>query len=361
MQITVIDVSQWQGIINWEAVKSHIGGAILRMGFGSDQVNQDDAQWERNVSECTRLGIPWGAYIYSYANTPQKVQSEIQHTLRLLKGKKPQLPVYFDAEDVSIRAYCHASFPAWDAAVKAAGYKTGLYSGYYFRRDCMPAVNPDTWWLAWYNGTNGTKKPLTGNWIYDAWQFKSDGIFPGISGRVDTNYFYRDFSGSAPVPKPAPVPSAGCSPRLDLEIQCLNRGRSGKKVGGGELCMYDDAITGLSIGVTGGWVEYRVHKKGGGWFSRITKCDWATPDSYAGDLKSMIDGVQIYFHTDPKLTGGRYYRCKYSVKTQHHGWLPDVYDTNWESGDGSHTAGIFGDPIIGIRAEYSFLWLKQPH
>jgi GH25 family lysozyme M1 (1,4-beta-N-acetylmuramidase) len=351
MSKLIIDVSQWQGVINWDAVKPHIDGAILRMGFGSDQVNQDDMQWERNVSECVRLGIPWGAYIYSYANTPQKAQSEIQHTLRLLKGKKPQLPVYFDAEDVSIRAYCHASFPEWDAAVKAAGYKTGLYSGYYFRRECMPAVNPDTWWLAWYNGTNGTKKPLTGNWIYDAWQFKSDGIFPGISGRVDTNYFYRDFSDSAPISKPAPVPAASSSPRLDLEIQCLNRGRSGKKVGGGELCMYDDAITGLSIGVTGGWVEYRVHKMGGGWFSRITKCDWGTPDAYAGDLHSMIDGVQIYFHTDPKLTGGKYYRAKYQVKTQHHGWLGEIYDTDFASGDGNTTAGIFGDPIIGIRAK----------
>lgn len=349
MQITVIDVSQWQGMINWEAVKPHIGGAILRMGFGSDQVNQDDMQWERNVRECTRLGIPWGAYLYSYANTPQKAQSEIRHTLRLLKGKKPQFPVYFDAEDVSIRAYCHASFPAWDVAVKEAGYKTGLYSGYYFRRDCMPAVNPDTWWLAWYNGSNGTKKPSTGNWVYDAWQFKSDGSFPGISGRVDTNYFYRDFSGS--VPKPAPVPASSSSPRLDLEIQCLHRGRSGKKYGNKEACLFDDAVTGVSIGVTGGSVEYRVHKMGSNWLGKIHKCDWATPDAYAGDLRSMIDGLQIYFKTDPAQTGGKYYRCKYSVKTQKHGWLPDVYDTNWESGDGSHTAGIFGDPIIGIRAE----------
>lgn len=351
MQITVIDVSQWQGVINWDKVKPHINGAILRMGFGSDQVNQDDMQWERNVRECTRLEIPWGAYLYSYANTPQKAQSEIQHTLRLLKGKKPQLPVYFDAEDVSIRAYCHASFPAWDAAVKAAGYKTGLYSGYYFRRDCMPAVNPDTWWLAWYNGTNGTKKPSTGSWAYDAWQFKSDGFFPGISGRVDTNYFYKDFSGSAPVLKPDQVPVVSSSPRLDLEIQCLHRGRSGKKYGNKEAAMFDDAVTGVSIGVTGGSIEYRVHKMGGNWFDKVHKCDWATPDAYAGDLRSMIDGLQIYFSTDPSQTGGKYYRCKYSVKTQKRGWLPSVYDTNWESNDGPNTAGVFGDPIIGIRAE----------
>lgn len=140
-------------------------------------------------------------------------------------------------------------------------------------------------------------------------------------------------------------------PRIDLEIHCLNRGRSGKKVGGGEICMADDAVVGLSIGASCGWIEYRVHVIGKGWYSRIHKCDWATPDAYAGDLKRVIDAVQIYFHTDTKLTGGKYYAARYQVKTQKHGWLPAVEDTNWESGDGDHTAGILGDPVIGIRAE----------
>lgn len=140
-------------------------------------------------------------------------------------------------------------------------------------------------------------------------------------------------------------------PRIDLEIHCLNMGRSGKKVGGGEICMSDDAVVGLSIGASCGWIEYRVHVIGQGWYSRIHKCDWATPDAYAGDLKRVIDAVQIYFHTDTKLTGGKYYAARYQVKTQKHGWLPAVEDTNWESGDGDHTAGIFGDPVIGIRVE----------
>lgn len=140
-------------------------------------------------------------------------------------------------------------------------------------------------------------------------------------------------------------------PRIDLEVQCLNRGRSGKKVGGGEICMANDAIVGLSIGATLGGIEYRVHKLGGGWYNKITKCDWGSSDAYAGDLHSVIDGVQIYFKTDTSKTGGKYYRVKYQVKTQHHGWLGEIFDTNWEANDGNHTAGIFGDPIIGIRAK----------
>lgn len=345
----IIDVSQWQGQINWNLVKSQIDGAIIRCGFGSDQTNQDDAQFRRNIAECERLRIPYGVYFYSYADNAAKTQSEIQHTLRLLKEcKKLSYPVYFDAEDTTIRSYVHASFPEWDKAIKAAGYRTGLYSGYYFRRECMPAVNPDTWWLAWYNGSNGTRKPNTGNWTYDAWQFTSSKQFNGIIGNVDASYFYKDLSQGS-TEKTAQTTVA--APRLDLEVQTLHRGRSGKKYGNKEVCLADDAITGVSIGTTCGTVEYRVHKLNGNWFSKITKCDWATPDAYAGDLRSMIDGLQIYFYTDPSQTGGRYYKVKYQVKTAHHGWLGTIYDTNWESGDGNNTAGIFGDPIIGIRAE----------
>ena len=114
--------------------------------------------------------------------------------------------------------------------------------------------------------------------------------------------------------------------------------------------MADDSIVGLSIGATLGGIKYRVHRLGGGWFSQITKCDWATPDAYAGDLHSQIDGVQIYYKTDATKTGGKYYRAKYQVKTEKRGWLGEIYDTNWESGCGSHTAGVFGDPIVGIYA-----------
>ena len=82
-----IDVSKHQGKINWAKVKAAgIDFAIIRCGYGSDQKDQDDAYWQYNVSECERLGIPYGVYLYSYANTTAKARSEAQHTLRLLKG-----------------------------------------------------------------------------------------------------------------------------------------------------------------------------------------------------------------------------------------------------------------------------------
>ena len=62
-----IDVSQYQGLINWEVVKNHIDFAIIRCGYGQDIIGQDDELFKRNADECTRLNIPFGVYLYSYA------------------------------------------------------------------------------------------------------------------------------------------------------------------------------------------------------------------------------------------------------------------------------------------------------
>lgn len=62
-----IDVSQYQGLIDWEVAKDHIDFAIIRCGYGQDIPGQDDNLFKRNADECTRLGIPFGVYLYSYA------------------------------------------------------------------------------------------------------------------------------------------------------------------------------------------------------------------------------------------------------------------------------------------------------
>ena len=79
----VIDVSQHQGTINWDKVKDKIAGAIIRCGYGDDLPAQDDTQFARNLSECERLGIPHGVYLYSYAGTETQAKSELAHILRL--------------------------------------------------------------------------------------------------------------------------------------------------------------------------------------------------------------------------------------------------------------------------------------
>ena len=82
-----IDVSSHQGEINWEAVKnSGIDFAIIRCGYGDDLTQYDDFYWKRNADECTRLGIPFGVYLYSYAASIGEAQSEASHVLRLIEG-----------------------------------------------------------------------------------------------------------------------------------------------------------------------------------------------------------------------------------------------------------------------------------
>ena len=96
-----IDVSHYQGEIDWEKVKPQIDFAILRMGLGDDIKSQDDKQFERNYSECVRLDIPFAVYFFSYAVNIAKVSREIAHIKRLLAGKRINAPVYIDIENTN--------------------------------------------------------------------------------------------------------------------------------------------------------------------------------------------------------------------------------------------------------------------
>ncbi len=75
--MTGVDVSEWQGTIDWEKVKNAgIQYAILRAGYGDDYTSQDDKTWKANVAACEKLGIPYGVYLYSYATTVSGAKKE---------------------------------------------------------------------------------------------------------------------------------------------------------------------------------------------------------------------------------------------------------------------------------------------
>lgn len=195
-----IDVSYAQGTINWEHIKPQIDFAILRCGYGDDSQSQDDEQWARNVSECERLGIPYGVYLYSYCNSEAHLQSEIAHTLRLINGHNP-FCVYLDMEDNSIRGAGKAALTnfslKWCQAITAAGYKAGIYaSGSWFDSSIdIYAINEGGYsiWVAQYG-----PKPNWNGVNYDIWQYTSDN--DGISGlgRLDVNYMYNDIRYNKP-------------------------------------------------------------------------------------------------------------------------------------------------------------------
>ena len=98
-----IDVSTWNGRIDWNAVKkAGVKYAILRLGYGSNIATQDDNTFEYNYTHARAAGIPVGAYIYSYAANSAMAKSEAEHCIRVLKGKQLQLPVYIDFEEDSL-------------------------------------------------------------------------------------------------------------------------------------------------------------------------------------------------------------------------------------------------------------------
>lgn len=211
----VIDVSEHNRTINWEAVKAAgIQGAIIRCGYGMDMTSQDDKQWSRNVSECERLGIPYGVYLYSYADNADKARSEAQHVLRLIKGRKLSFPVYYDLEQAGIEGAAVANAKIFGDLIEAAGFWCGVYYNKdWHNRVIKGQLDRFTRWAAGYGTNNGQMqeiyKPGFGE---DMWQYTSVGKVNGISGNVDMNECYRDFpaeigGGSTPAPAPQPTPT----------------------------------------------------------------------------------------------------------------------------------------------------------
>ena len=197
MSYIVIDVSEWQGKIDWD--KAWKSGAfkavILRCGYGNNEFRKDDKQWVRNVTACERLGIPYGVYLYSYSNGDD-IQSEIDHVLRLIKGHSPTLPVYLDLEEAKYKKVFMYNAKKFCEAITKAGYKAGVYSGAYLFREKLLNLNDKySRWVASYGQNKNGKlyesaKPVV---CEDGWQYTSTGTVTGISGKIDMSIFYTDY------------------------------------------------------------------------------------------------------------------------------------------------------------------------
>lgn len=186
-----IDVSQYQGVIDWDTTAQYIDFAIIRCGRGSDLTAQDDTKWAVNTAACERLGIPYGVYLYSLAQTDEEARSEAAHALRLLDGKHPQLPVYLDLEDSGIRDNCtkaevlrHATI--FCETLQAAGYSVGVYANRYWWTTTLDDPAYDRWdrWLAVWAAETG----YSGS--YSTWQNSNSGRIPGIQANVDLDLRY---------------------------------------------------------------------------------------------------------------------------------------------------------------------------
>lgn len=210
----VIDVSEHQGTIDWQAVKNAgVDGAIIRVSFG--RYNRFDKEAQRNINECKRLGIPFGVYFYSYAYDTTYASDEGSTAVSYLRqlGVAPgdlSYPVFYDLENwlgqwpgyappTSPSAY-EAIVNAWYAKLTAAGY-TNLsvysYTSYLNGPLNTSSIRNKTRWVASY----GTRTGFTFSTNDRGWQYSETGSIAGISGPVDLNafgnkeYVHADFPG----------------------------------------------------------------------------------------------------------------------------------------------------------------------
>lgn len=188
-----IDVSSYQGRIDWTRVKPYIDFAIIRCGYGNNIRSQDDVYYERNAEMCRQLNIPFGVYLFSYATTLDEARSEVEHTLRLIRNKKLEYPVFLDVETPRqmalpkeklieiVKYYCEE--------MEKAGYYVGIYSSLNRFRSNLDSkeLDPFDKWVAEWNDTFS----YTGK--AGMWQKTSYEQIAGITGRVDGDEAFYDY------------------------------------------------------------------------------------------------------------------------------------------------------------------------
>lgn len=362
----VIDVSGHDGLIDWDSAKEHIEGVIIRIGYGNDYAYQDDKQAVQNMDECERLGIPYGVYIYSYAMTMQETESEISHTLRMLKGRNPVRGVWFDMEDADEYKKNHGMdvYSEEDRTLltdicirfieemHSRGYITGVYANYDYYKNVL-----DTNRLSMTEGFN----MWLAHWDVEEpdmdcmmWQF---GAYRIGDHEFDGNIYYADYS----------------SPYKDAYIE--TSAQAGRKVNVVYQAQIDGDywlpqvindedyagirgrnITGITLSTDIGYAVYRVYSNGR-WLAYVDSRNSDISDyynGYAGNGHS-IEAVEVYYYTPDTLlyneaphyrafTENGYKYAYYRVSTTGNDYFP--YQTDNERNDGQDGyAGIYGRKV----------------
>ena len=191
MALKGIDVSEWQGTIDWRKVaKDGVQFAVIHAGYGRE-LSQKDKCFERNYAGARAAGIKVGAFWYSYADSVARAEQEARTCLKVLDGKHLDLPVFFDQEyepgilKLSTKTRTDIVLKFLET-IKAAGRPCGLYSSTDFITTKLQANRLTAYplWIAEY----GSKLHYTGKvW---AWQYTDKGRVAGIKGRVDMDHGY---------------------------------------------------------------------------------------------------------------------------------------------------------------------------
>lgn len=197
----LIDISNYQKGANLaEAINNDVDGFIFRLGWGDNETSQDDPCYWNFVEQAENLGKPWGVYIFSYAINEANVKSEIEHTLRLVAGRNPQLGVWWDLEnsdhkerngfeDIANGELVVSWAKKFISAMNNNGYLAGLYCDLNHARNLDLSGIEHLWIAAYFNNPDFNNPPYN----CDIWQYTSTEAIAGVADHVDTNIVYAQW------------------------------------------------------------------------------------------------------------------------------------------------------------------------
>lgn len=183
------DISEINGAVDFAALKAAgVTFVIIRCGYGNDIPRQDDTRFAENVRKADAAGMPWGVYLYSYAENTAMAKSEAQHVIRLLAGRVPAYGVWYDVEapsqaDADLIAVCEA----FCTDIEAAGLYVGIYSMLAWMNTKLNSSRLDPWdkWVAQVYSRCEYAKP------YGIWQYSQSEVIAGKE--FDMDYAYKDY------------------------------------------------------------------------------------------------------------------------------------------------------------------------
>lgn len=187
----IVDVSEHNGFIDWEKVAAQGDvHAIIRCGYGQDIKSQDDKRWQRNIEACQELGIPCGAYLYSYASSADAAEGEAAHMLRLVEDYKFQYPLYIDVEECRYRLVAPEVCQRFCSVMEKAGYYVGVYANNDWWANYLFGLDRYDKWIARWSVNEPTVK-------CGLWQYTNKGHVSGIpdtsEGGIDMNRAFVDY------------------------------------------------------------------------------------------------------------------------------------------------------------------------
>ena len=213
-EIKGIDVSRWNGKIDWKTVANYgMGFAILRI---TEKGNIIDSTFEPNYKGCIENKIPVGVYKYSYATTIAQIKNEANVVIKTLNKRKLDYPVFLDIEDKCQENLSDnlmmKMIEAFRAIIVKAGYKFGIYCGYSWYQNQLPegAKKYDCWVARYPNNDTGELQErlrVHASTGVIGWQYSSKATIPGIPTKTDRSVFYKDYSKSSTTSTNSPKPT----------------------------------------------------------------------------------------------------------------------------------------------------------